>query len=122
MADVEVLPLPDWGGAQIIPDNLIRDYARANVAHFTAAKDADVEALRAEVERLTALTGGVEVQRDANWQAYSDEKARAERLAEALRGIRRDALDGCSAMDCARDAFDVLNELGLLREQEEGRD
>ena len=42
-SDVELLPLPDWGGAQIIPDNLIKDYARACVSSAT-------EALRAITE------------------------------------------------------------------------
>ena len=30
----------------------LRDYARANIAHNTAALQAEIEALRAEVERL----------------------------------------------------------------------
>ncbi len=47
MADVEVLPLPDWGGAQVIPDDLIRDYARANMEPLIA----EIEALRAEVDQ-----------------------------------------------------------------------
>ena len=51
MINTKLLPLPDWGGAQVIPDDLIRDYARANVAHATAAKDAEIEALRAEVDQ-----------------------------------------------------------------------
>ena len=96
-------PKPDYYTAEKMPA-----YALANVLHHTAtlryalgnaardikalrgvrdSRSVEIEALRAEVERLTALTGGVEVQRDANWQAYSDEKARAERLAEALRDM-----------------------------------
>lgn len=33
---------------------------------------------------------------------------RRKKLEEALRNIRRAALDGCSAMDCARIAYDAL--------------
>ncbi len=75
---------------------------------------AENERLRAEFEFQAALTKDLLPYQERAVKA----EARAERLAEALRGIRRDALDGCSAMDCARDAFDVLRELDLLREQE----
>ena len=60
-ADIELLPLPEslyriggtdnddaWDADQM------RDYARANVAHATAAKDAEIEALRAALESLRA--------------------------------------------------------------------
>ena len=80
MADIELLPLPDWGGAQIIPDNLIKDYALANVAHATAPLQAEIEALRAKwiraEEQLAACDSDLhEMQR------------RAERLAEAVRRV-----------------------------------
>ena len=52
-SNVKLLPLPDWGGAQIIPDNLIKDYTRANVAHATAQLQAEIVALRAEREERT---------------------------------------------------------------------
>lgn len=55
----------------------VEAYARANVAHATAAKDAEIEALRAEVATWEGLHAS-EVQARQRWQA------RAERLAEAL--------------------------------------
>ena len=58
-ADIELLPLPSgWSslrGGKLY--SAMQDYARANVAHATAAKDAEIERLRAEVERLRELCG-----------------------------------------------------------------
>ena len=100
MTDIELLPLPEpWGWARAnngmievshgpeCPHNraggyatpwgamyggdVLQDHARANVAHATAAKDAEIEALRAENKGH-----GIAIQQ------LSD---RAERLAEALR-------------------------------------
>lgn len=57
MADVELLPLPEWtkrddlGG--LVPSEVraeMQAYARANVEHATAAQAAEIEALRAEAE------------------------------------------------------------------------
>ena len=112
-ADVEVLPLPDWGGAQVIPDDLIRDYARANVEYYVeelqeevararglwgdaetlchklydqnAAQAAEIEALRAEVRELKADRDSWEQQASDRVADWHDEHKRAERLAEALR-------------------------------------
>ena len=118
MADVEVLPLPDWGGAQVIPDDLIRDYARANVEHHT-------EALRAEVERLqrqlrqTHKDYGCEL-RDPNgtiWEYAAAQKARVEQLEEVLRGLL-EKLRGTGMAPLAR----IRTSAALLRKQEEGRD
>lgn len=92
MADVEVLPLPDWGGAQIIPDNLIRDYARACVAHATAAKDAEIEELRAEVRRLNFEVDAAAIYGDDRDAHYLQAETRAERLAEALREAKETML------------------------------
>lgn len=79
-SNVELLPLPDWGGAQIIPDDLIKDYARANVAHATAPLQAEIEALRAEREVICAEA-----------VKYADKSGRLEakvdRLADELRKI-----------------------------------
>lgn len=69
----------------------VEHYARANVAHATAARDAEVEALQAEVETrkedyatLTEMWRADEAKyRDLAEQA----EARAERLAEALRAF-----------------------------------
>ena len=61
MADVELLPLPEWakrddlGG--LVPSEVraaMHAYARANVAHATAPLQAEIEALRAEVDVLKA--------------------------------------------------------------------
>ena len=74
----------------------IKDYARANVEYHTAAQAAEIEALRAEVERLksmTAVTMGVG-RGDGSLFVHGDYDSikaaqalvfRAERLAEALR-------------------------------------
>lgn len=57
---IELPPLPDpdigMPGqiAFIRSDKLLQEWCRANVAHATAAKDTEIEALRAEVERLQA--------------------------------------------------------------------
>src|SRR5690554_5940682 len=63
-ADIELLPLPE----ALFETRSLRDlfnvaqmqgYARANVAHATAAKDAEIEALRAEVEQLNRILGRI---------------------------------------------------------------
>jgi hypothetical protein len=104
MTDIELLPLPPL---YIVPSvepvdypdvaQALMDYARANVAHATAAKDAEVEALRAEVEAWRELSDHVRVGAcKAIWpDRYTDERIRdvaaalkrAERLAEALAGL-----------------------------------
>lgn len=61
-SNVKLLPLPGLpnigAGGQWLgwSDDDMRDYARACVANATAAKDSEIEALRAEVQRLQALT------------------------------------------------------------------
>ena len=52
---------------------IIKHYARANVAHTTAPLQAEIEALRAEVERVTC--------------ELMDATTRADKLAEALRKL-----------------------------------
>ena len=122
MADVEVLPLPDWGGAQIIPDNLIRDYARANVAHATAAKDAEIEALRAEVRRLNFEVDAAAIYGDDRDAHYLQAETRAERLAEALREMieLREATQRGEVHPTRHELDIVKDARALLREQEEG--
>ena len=128
MADVKLPPLPPrvpvdkhlptgvviYGYTNDMMCDYARDYARANVA----AKDAEIEALRAEVERLTGYVQGWE-------QNYRDEKARAERLAEALRkmadGLDADAATARAYADFSRagglkDAADEFR--AVLRAQE----
>ena len=86
--DTKLLPLPEWMSNYTIPadgfendedvmlDDRMRDYARANVAHATAPLQAGIEALRVEVAaqrtRADAMAG----------EAIKHE-ARAEQLAEA---------------------------------------
>lgn len=94
--------------------------ALRNEAHATTAKDAEIEALRAEVERLKVVAHG-----------FVDEIAlkdrRAEQLAEALRGwweARRpvswteDQHRSCPHVNLATDAEEALA-TALLRAQEE---
>jgi len=62
--EIELLPLPEWMSRYTIPsdgfecdkvamlDDRMHDYARENVAHHTAALQAEIEALRAEVDAL----------------------------------------------------------------------
>ena len=69
---------------------------------------AEIERLRAEVKRLTGCLATANANHEQFERQWYLERDRAERLAEALRNIRRAALDGCSAMDCARDAYDAL--------------
>ena len=84
MTDPKLLPLPEGVDVIFSPDGngaaldvftaeQVQDYARANVAHATAAKDAEIEALKSDLGDYMDA---------ANYQA-----ARAERLAEALRGL-----------------------------------
>lgn len=73
-AEPDLLPLPEPTGNQIVlrgddfqgdynfyvsafTGDQLEAYAHANVARAIAAKDAEIEALRAEVERLRALAG-----------------------------------------------------------------
>ena len=105
-ADVELLPCPFCGGTDIgethvttfsvdssydifgcntcganFEDGSAREWnARANVLHHTAAQAAEIEALRAEVERLTERAQHAE-------DVAAGEHFRAERLAEALEWV-----------------------------------
>ena len=84
MTDIELLPLPEWAlhpkhvAVDFYPSQLqagLKAYARANVAHATAAKDAEIERLRAV--------------RDSFQRVGIAAQARAERLEEALDTIAR---------------------------------
>lgn len=157
-ADVELLPCPfcggraktklpyvrcvDCGGQMCFGDGDAFDAAitawnrRANVAHATAAKDAEIERLRAEVERLQGYLHEADrrvgeqfmAAQDANahrLRALHDRlldvkraeaaEARAERLEEALQHSR-----WCRT--CAEDGWDSCEDGrkndALLREQE----
>ena len=105
-AETDLLPLPDWMeclGEVSAAD--IRDYARDNVARATALLRAEIEALRAEVERANSWNERVSVCRDHVADivdgpcvicALDAAEARAERLAEALRKIEaiEDEMEG----------------------------
>lgn len=112
MSNVELLPLPEWcldnDWARYVLEgmtgtefrNKMQDYARANVAHATAAKDAEIEALRAELREMR--------------RAMVGEFKRAERLAEAL-GEAADALQVAGLPGNAK------RFRSLLRDHEEGK-
>lgn len=99
-ADVELLPLPDELACDLIDyadrecktrpsrlaiEHAIQRYARANVAHATAAMDAEIEALRAEVEALKDAAHMANGTAGLAMKHRDMAEARAERLAEALR-------------------------------------
>lgn len=116
MADVELPPLPPrvpvdkhsptgvaiYGYTHV----MVRDYARACVAHATAAKDAEIKALRAE--RMLVI------ENQAHW------KERAERLAEALRMYEKAGIGNSTDFRLQAEARDAANR-ALLRDQEEGK-
>jgi len=88
-AEVELLPLPsslDYWFA-----HKMTEYARANVAHATAALQAEAGALRAEVDALR--------------EALASLKAENERLREAL----KDADNELDWIDEEIDSFDYWN-------------
>lgn len=108
MADVELLPL--YAELQGHPKlEIIKHYARANVAHVTAAKDAEIKALRAEVERQKEWL--------AWWGRFASEQctraeqaeARAERLLGALRWIASD--------DTAKGCDDGMQEVEAIKQR-----
>lgn len=111
MADVELLPLPEWHGDFMTEsefEEAATAYARACVEANLAPLQAENERLRAEVERLTFDMSCLQQQYDERTAymivhrgsalacsdsvraAYSDEHERAERLAEALRKLSAD--------------------------------
>lgn len=87
-SNVKLLPLPEKvevdkhlpTGVRIYAydADTLRTYARANIEYHTATRDAEIEALRAEVRTL--------VRQNGEWQAH------AERLAEALQ-LARDLVE-----------------------------
>src|SRR5690606_36845181 len=62
---------------QMFNDRQMQDYARANVAHATASLQAEIDALRAEVERWKRINA-------EQVKLHVKAEIRAERLAEAL--------------------------------------
>lgn len=108
--DVELLPMPSVLLNWPHPTNhvAIRDYARACVAHATAAKDTKIEALRVEVAAQRARA-------DAMAGEAIKHEARAERLAEALREAQP-FIGWAGSYEELHTKIDAL-----LRDQEEGR-
>ena len=151
MADVKLPPLPPrvpvdkhlptgvviYGYTNDMMCDYARDYARANVA----AKDAEIEALRAEVRRLNFEVDAAAIYGDDRDAHYLQAETRAERLAEALRALlpfvatqavgchgdkcRESWCYSCSGEEEADEAAERGREAchaarALLREQEEG--
>src|SRR5690606_34730286 len=87
-AEIELLPLPKWMSNYTIPSyssvydedvilaDRMHDYARANVAVATATLQAEIEALRAEVEAWRELSDHVRAGAcKAIWpERYTDER------------------------------------------------
>lgn len=90
MTDIKLLPLPLKQALDLhIPSGVrfyghsnesMQHYARANVAHATAAKDAEIEALVHDLEQTRANVM-------AEHEARIEAEVRAERLEEALRSL-----------------------------------
>src|SRR5690606_21395758 len=126
MADVELLPLPEAMIESYQTDSTMRTwtlhsysesdmrvYARANVAHATAALQAEVEELRVLAKKVTAdLMESDEIREKLGhlltrtaaalkgeppagvWHSWHDLPERAERLKEALEEVRsRSSID-----------------------------
>ena len=106
-ADVELLPLPAIDAIV----KYVEDYARANVALATAAKDAEIEALRTEVARAERLCS---VRTDETVLLLN----RTERLAEALREIEGFTLSQFAGLHDMAAACIERASRALLREQE----
>ena len=124
-ADIELLPLPEGVDVIFSPDGngaaldvftpeQVQDYARANVAHATAAKDAEIEALRAEVGQEQDYAAGAARRVLMAQIAQRRAEARAERLAEALRliaaPIRPDGTWNRDREACRQIARDALRD------------
>lgn len=70
--EIELLPLPEWMSRYTIPsdgfecdkvvmlDDRMHGYARENIAHHTAALQAEIEGLRAEVDALRLNAASVQ--------------------------------------------------------------
>lgn len=75
---VELLPLPEDYDVFGANNENVQDYARANVAHHTAAKDVEIDALRSQLMDMTNVYCATVTER-------TDLEARVEQLMEALR-------------------------------------
>ena len=176
MTDIEMLPLPEpWGWARAnngmievshgpeCPHNraggyatpwgamyggdVLQDHARANVAHVTAAKDAEIEALRAEREvigaeatkyagksgRLEAKVERLQAELDNRWaQGVHTCHDECQRIACVLRRQRdfelkraerlAEALRECIALGHPRDPAIIAARAALRDHDKEGKD
>jgi len=86
-ADVKLLKLPDSLKMPLVLDESIYDYARANVAHHTAAQAAENKRLRVEVRNLRDDAHRRSSEIAALGDAVQHWMKRAERLAEAGRRV-----------------------------------
>ena len=95
-SNVELLPMPKHSGkatdmfgqkTKLYSGIQMQDYALANVEHHTAAKDAEIKALRAEVAEAREGWHMANGTADLAMKHRDAAEARAERLAEALRKI-----------------------------------
>ena len=136
-AETDLLPLV--GTLRALPEHVqgvVQAYARANVAHHTAALRAELDESCAVVGKLARLLAETAIvikgpEPDMTKWSYHDIpdgvraiQARAERLAEALAGLitwipsadtyRRLGFDPATPMQVLREAR------ALLRDQEEG--
>ena len=142
MADVKLPPLPPRvpvdkhlpTGVVIYgyTNDMMRDYARDYASANVAAKDAEIDALRAEVRRLNFEVDAEAIYGDDRDAHYLQAETRAERLAEALRDTREYVT---AALQAQREAFaghedcsdipgieaDLHKIDALLREQEVGK-
>src|SRR5690606_31058955 len=128
-AETDLLPLV--GTLRAMPEHVqgvVQSYARANIAHATAPLQAEIKALRAEVERANSWNERVSVCRDHVADivdgpcvicALAAAEARAERLAEAINAYKSECDN--PAKDYVLRAKRRDEMFALLRDQEEGK-
>src|SRR5690554_3724998 len=115
-SNVKLLPPPKWllEGFTDPTIEILCDYTRACVAHATAAKDAEIEALRAEVGQEQDYAAGAARRVLMAQIAQRRAEARAERMAEALRliaaPIRPDGTWNRDREACRQIARDALRD------------
>lgn len=110
--DIKLLPLPEeeeeeWNVRYGYYADAMREYARANVAHATAPLQAEIEALKVDVEAWKASHSMLT-------DTCHHFQARAKRLAETLQKLAAHARPTCSVL--WREAQAALRD----HDQEEG--
>ena len=123
MADVELLPLPE-PFTYVFPNiernplfhiKHMQDYARANVAHHTAAQAAKIEALQEQLNWVVK-------ENDRLLAEGSELTARAERLADALREASGQVRELCDCYGHAYPEASFARYDALLQEQEQNHE